>query len=69
MIGLENFLDCGQTYSLLEESNGPVLYDNVDEWRGTLMTMLSLLDSNAIEISFQLPEKVIDTSDMAQSGN
>lgn len=38
------------------------------DWRGQLMTFICLSPSRAIDIDFKLPEKVLDLSNMQQSG-
>ena len=73
MINIETFLSCIDCLTDLcndTTSGDGVEYPTADstKWRGQLMTFISLAPNRAVDIEFKLPEKVLDTSNIQQSG-
>ena len=65
----EIFQLCTDAYTQLENCSSDVYeYTDVEDWRGALITFLTLSPFSAIDIKFEIPEKVLDTSNVQQSG-
>lgn len=71
---MDTFLSCSAAFAELEDATlgsdegSAHEYTEVDDWRGRLIMFLTLSPSRAIDIGFDLPEKVLDTSNVQQSG-
>ncbi|XP_067947598.1 general transcription factor 3C polypeptide 1-like [Watersipora subatra] len=68
VVAREVFDSCSKAITELEISGSSYhQYTDVDDWRGKLLMFLTLVPSHAIDIKFDLPEKVLDMSSVAQS--
>ena len=69
VVSMDTFQRCADAFCELESYKSEGFeYTDIDDWRGRLIMFLTLSPSNAINIEFDLPEKVLDTSNMQQSG-
>lgn len=68
LIGIETFLSCIDSLTELQHHSPheKLQYTDVDDWRGRLINFITLSPTNSLDIEFDLPEKVLDTSNIQQ---
>lgn len=63
-IRFDNYLETGSIYEQLHTRGS--MECGGEEWRGILVTLLALAPIGSVELDVQIPDRVIDTSDVPE---